>query len=159
MIEQLRAWLSAVIVTSVLVTAVQSLIPEGTLRRIASMTGGLILLLVLLQPLTRLEIGALHLDYSQYTQDVERQSAEAQDRRGEELKQLIEQRTAAYILDKAGSLGISCTVSVTAKAGENGLPRPYRARLSCAYSEALSRYLSEELEIPEERQAWNGREA
>lgn len=158
MIAQLRSWLTAVVVTSVLVTVAQSLIPEGTLRRIASITSGLILLLVLLQPVTKLEIGSLHLDYGKYEEQIAEQQSALQNQRDESLKKLIAQRTEAYILDKAKSLGISCTVTVTTQPDESGTPRPYRVELSCAPSGQLARYLSEEIGIPEERQVWNGTE-
>lgn len=158
MIEQLRSWLTAIVVTSILVTVAQSLIPEGTLRRIASITSGLILLLVLLQPVTKLEIGSLHLDYDQYEEKIEEQQSVLQNQRDQELEKLIAERTEAYILDKAKSLGISCTVTVTTEVDDSGTPRPYRAELSCKPSEQLARYLSEEIGIPKERQVWNGTE-
>ena len=48
MMEAVRAWLTSVVLVSVLLSAAQSLIPPGTVRKAAGFTGGLILLLVLL---------------------------------------------------------------------------------------------------------------
>ena len=47
MMEAVRAWLTSVVLVSVLLSAAQSLIPPGTVRKAAGFTGGLILLLVL----------------------------------------------------------------------------------------------------------------
>ena len=51
----LREWLTSLVAVSMLLSVAQTLVPEGSIRKIASFTGGLILLVVLLRPL--LEIG------------------------------------------------------------------------------------------------------
>ncbi len=73
-----------------------------------------------------------------------------------ELAELIAEKTEAYILDKAGTLGVSCRVEVATAEGEGGLPVPYRVELDCAPREALSAYLEDELGIPKERQVFHG---
>lgn len=55
MMEAVRAWLTSVVLVSVLLSAAQSLIPPGTVRKAAGFTGGLILLLVLLRPVLSME--------------------------------------------------------------------------------------------------------
>ena len=50
MMEAVREWLTSLVLVSLLLSVAQSLIPEGTLRRAASFTGGLILLFALLRP-------------------------------------------------------------------------------------------------------------
>ena len=72
---------------------------------------------------------------------------------------LIKEKTEAYIWDKANRLGLSCTVSVTAAAGESGIPLPDSAVIRGPYSEALARCIEEEVGIPAEKQIWLEEEA
>ena len=51
MIGMIRQWLTAVVMVTMLLSVAQTLVPEGTIRKITSFIGGLLLLLVMLQPL------------------------------------------------------------------------------------------------------------
>ena len=53
MIAAVRTWLTAVAAVSLLLSVVQYITPKGTLRDTASFIGGLLLLLVLLQPVRK----------------------------------------------------------------------------------------------------------
>ena len=158
MIVALKGWLTAVLTTAVMLTVAEKLVPEGSLRKIASITGGLILLLVLVQPVTKLQVGQLRLDYGAYADAVRQRQQELQAENTAEMAELIAERTEAYILDKAASLGISCQAVVTTAPGEDGLPCPVAAELSCPPSEALAECLESELGIPKERQVFHGTE-
>ena len=59
MMEAVRAWLTSVVLVSVLLSAAQSLIPPCTVRKAAGFTGGLILLLVLLRPVLGADLDRL----------------------------------------------------------------------------------------------------
>ncbi len=156
MILALKNWLTAVLAVSMLISAAERLIPAGAVRRVASLTGGLLLLVVLIQPLTHLRDRALSLDFQARRDEAEARQEELRAQSQTELAELIAEKTEAYILDKAGTLGISCRVEVATAEGEGGLPVPYRAELDCAPSEALSAYLEDELGIPKERQVFHG---
>jgi Stage III sporulation protein AF (Spore_III_AF). len=151
-----RTWLTGVVAASLLISAAESLIPPGTLRKIASLTGGLILLLVLVRPLAHLDAGEYKLNLDAYSNAVEdrRQELEKADR--SELEKLIAEKSEAYISDRAAALGISCTAEVTTKTGTDGMPYPAGAELSCAYSPELAALMEQELGIPRERQAYHG---
>ena len=71
MMEAVRAWLTSVVLVSVLLSAAQSLIPPGTVRKAAGFTGGLILLLVLLRPVLGADLEHLELDFDHYQAAVE----------------------------------------------------------------------------------------
>lgn len=156
MIDTIRTWLLSIVVTSLAVSLAETLVTVGTLRRVLSMTGGLILLLVVLQPLLRVDLKNLKLDLSQYQESVEQRRTELEKADDEQLAKLIAEKTESYISDKAKQLGLTCTARVTTKTGENGVPYPASATLSCAPSAELSAYLEQELGIPKERQSWNG---
>ena len=50
MMAALRSWLTAVLAAAVLLSLAERLAPEGSLRKITSLVGGLILLLVCFMP-------------------------------------------------------------------------------------------------------------
>ena len=54
MMEAVRGWLTGVVAVSVLLYLVRVLAPKGAVGRVAEFTGGLLLLLALLQPLSSL---------------------------------------------------------------------------------------------------------
>ena len=151
----LREWLTSVVVVSVLLAVVQTLIPEGTIRKIGAFTGGLILLVTLLQPLLGVEFEDLELRLEQSRETVEQRQQELEQAGERELAELIERQTAAYIWDKADALGLDLSAEVRVERGPEGIPLPVSATLTGTYSEALSAYLERELGIPRERQVWH----
>ena len=155
MMAAVRAWLTAVVTVTLLLSVVQMLVPPGSLREIASLIGGLILLLVLVQPLRRVDPAALSLDLSACRQAVEQRQAELENAREEELAALIRSETETYISDKADSMGLSIRVHVTVETDGSGLPVPVGVELTGPESEGLSRWLETELGLPAERQVWN----
>ncbi len=155
MIEAVRSWLTAVAAAAFLVSLSQSLIPEGTVRKIASFTGGLILLLVMVKPLLGADFERLDLRYEDYAADIQKRQVELQSESDQTLGELIAEKTAAYILDKAAVLGVTCTVRVLVEPGEDGTPVPVSAELTGQKSEALADYMEQELGIPKERQVYH----
>ena len=151
----LREWLTSVVVVSVLLAVVQTLIPEGTVRKIGAFTGGLILLVTLLQPLLGVDFEDLELRLEQSRETVEQRQQELEQAGAREMAELIERQTAAYIWDKADALGLDLSAEVRVERGPDGIPLPVSATLTGTYSEALSAYLERELGIPRERQVWH----
>lgn len=158
MMAAVREWLTAVVTVTMLLSVVQVLVPEGHQRRIASFLGGLILLVTLLRPLIGMDLRRLDLRLETYEREIaERQEALAAAGK-EEMASIIELRTAAYISDKADALGLTVTAEVQTEAGPEGIPVPYRAELTGAWSEELASYMEGELGIPRERQVWHEEE-
>ena len=114
MMAAARTWLTAVVAVTLLLSVAQMLVPPGNLREIASFVGGLILLAVMMQPLLRIDLSDVQLDFSAYQETLEQRQAELENTRQEELTSLIETETAAYISDKAKSMGLALRVRVTA---------------------------------------------
>ena len=69
---------------------------------------------------------------------------------------IIEDRTAAYIVDKAEELGILCQAEVTCSNDENGVPCPWEVTARGVWTEekraAVGRLLEGDLGIPPQRQ-------
>jgi len=155
MMSAVREWLTAIVAVSILLSLVQTLIPEGSIRKIAGFTGGLLLLIVLIRPIPGVDFQQLQLDLSDYEAAVSERQAELQQAEQEDMIQLIESRTGAYISDKAKALGLSVEVRVNTKTGPEGVPIPVSVQLRGPYSELLAVYIEEELGITRERQVWN----
>lgn len=154
MIAALRGWITSIAAVTLLLTVVQTLVPEGTLRKISGFTGGLLLLAALLQPVLKTDLGRLRLDFSDYEKAVAERTEELNAAGKDELSALIARRTAAYISDKADALGLG---SVTARVETEGeeLPVPASVVLTGPYSQALADWIAGELGIPAERQVWH----
>lgn len=158
MIGAVRTWLVSLVAVSLLLSVVQTLVPEGRLRRTAAFTGGLVLMLTLLRPLLGADLDRLDLHLEDYEAEIAMRQAELQESGRDQLEAIIETRTAAYISDKAEALGISVAVRVETAPGKDGLPVPCRVEVTGERSEALASYLEEELGIPRERQVWQDEE-
>ena len=155
MIGLIRQWLTAVVLVTMLLSVAQTLVPEGTVRKITSFIGGLLLLVVMLQPLLRTDLGSLRIHAEDYAAAIEERQAELESAENEALAQGIAERTAAYISDKANTLGLVVTAKVRAEPGDGGVPVPWSAELVGPRSEALAAYIEDELGIPRGRQTWN----
>ena len=127
MIGAVRVWLTSIVMVTLLLSVAQTLIPEGTIRKIAGFTGGLILLVALLRPVLGADLERLHLDLGDYERAIEERQEELASAGNAELKALIESQTAAYISDKADALGLEVTVRVEAEAGADGIAVPAAA--------------------------------
>ena len=109
MMAAARAWLTAVVSVTLLLSVIQMLTPKGRLREITSFVGGLLLLAVLLRPLGSVDLSAVSLDLDAYRQTVEQRQAELEQEGQKELVGLIEAELESYISDKAAENGGGCT--------------------------------------------------
>ena len=150
MIGAVRSWLTSIAAVTLMLTAVQALVPEGTVKKIAGFTGGLLLLAALLQPVLRTDLGRLRLDFSDYRKAIEERAGELDAAGKEELAAIIAGRTAAYISDKADALGLAVTARVEVRDS-----LPVSAELTGPYSRDLADWMALELGIPAERQVWH----
>jgi stage III sporulation protein AF len=150
----LKDWLLGIVAAALAVALAQSLTPEGTVKKVGRLVGGLILLLAVVKPLAQLDVDALAVTAAAYS-DSASEAAQA----GEEtLKTLIAQKVGAYIVDKGDALGLSCTAQVTVAQDEAGWPIPWAVTVTGTWTEeqraALSRTVEEDLDIPAQRQSF-----
>lgn len=153
--EWFRTWMLGVTATALILALLHVLVPKGTIRTIAQFTGGLIFILVILRPLLQIDLGQWKWQYQAYTEEINEQIQTYQQEQQEEIRTIIEERTAAYISDKGLTWGIRCHPVVTTYLQDN-VPYPDEVTLDTAWNEALSRYMTEELGIPAEKQHWQG---
>ena len=151
-------WLTAVVTVTLLLSVVQTLVPEGSLRKIAGFSGGLLLLAVLLRPAAEIDLSGLDTGMEDWARAIEKRQEELSADQEEALASGIAERTASYISDKAEELGLEVRVRVETETGGDGVPVPVRAEIDGPWSGELSSYMAETLGISRERQVWHGRE-
>ena len=122
MMEALGKWLLSVSAAALLVSVVQTLIPEGGMRRVASFTGGLLLLAVLLRPVLGADFSGLSAGLDRWTEQVEQRQWELESAQTDALAAGIAERAATYISDKGAALGLTVTAAVETRAGDDGIP-------------------------------------
>ncbi len=135
MIGAIRGWLLSIAAVTLFLTLVQLLTPEGTLRKIAGFTGGLLLLTALLRPLGQIDFGWLGLELSDYSE-------------------MIEEQTAELTRQEKETLGVRVRVRVETEE-RDGIPIPVSVELEGPWSAELSVWIEAELGIPAERQVWH----
>ena len=153
MIEAVREWIQSIVMVAMLLSVGQAMIPEGQIRKIFSFTGGLVLIVVLMQPVLGLEVGVLMEPLEEYEQQVSAQTEEIEKTVRAEQEAIIEQKLEAYISDKTDTLEEGGTVRIRSETAEDGTVI-LSAELVGQPSESLAEYLEQELGIPRERQVW-----
>lgn len=152
----LKDWILGMVAAALALALAQALTPEGTVKQIGKIVGGMVLALAVLKPVLSLDPESLP-----QWEGLPAGVTEAQMEQTEEevLKTLIAQKTGAYIVDKGQSLGCQVTeAAVTAAVDASGWPVPHSVRITGRWTEegrqALSRAVEEDLAIPGERQSY-----
>ncbi len=154
--EALRQWICGVTCAAMIAALCQAIIPKGPAARVGRLAAGLLVALAAMRPFFGLDLEGIGQELrtagesrQAYVQTLERQNEEL-------WKEVIEQDTAAYILDKAKSQGIDCGAEVTCAAGGDGALYPERVRIVGALTEQqreqISWLLRDELGVPPDRQ-------
>ena len=95
MMETLRSYLTGVVIVTMLLSLVQTLVPEGTLRQAASFTGGLVLLAALLGPVLDLDLTGMEGGFSRWREEVAQRQEELLEAQESELSARIAAETEA----------------------------------------------------------------
>ena len=149
----LRQWLLGIVGCALLVSFCEQLTPAGSVKKLVRFTGGLLLLLSILQPVTRLDLDVLPFDLDAYREAMAQVQLTLEDERDSALADGIAARTGAYIEDKAAQLGLTVRAVVeTENAG--GTPLPVSVTLYGTENAALADYIERQLGIAKEKQAW-----
>ena len=150
----LRTWIVSVTACAMVIAAAEALMPDGAVKRVGKLTGGLILVLGLLQPLVKLDYDDW-LDGAVTQEDLEGAAYAP-------MKSIIERELSAYIVDKGAQLGVTCTAQVVCETGEDGVPIPTRTTITGAMTpaqkEAMIRCVTQELAIPRSGQIYRNEE-
>lgn len=158
MVEILRGWLLGLVAAALILTVLRALVPKGSIRPVARVTAGLVLLLVLLRPLAGLGGGALRVRYDELEREITARIEDYQTLHENELESIIADSTAAYISEQAAHLGLTCRAEVRCEV-RDGTPQPASAAMDIPYDVRLAAAIADDLGIPAEKQSWQGGEA
>ena len=154
MIPALRAWMTSLIACVLFLSLAESLAPEGTFRQITSFTAGLLLILCLAQPL-QMHRGFDLSELTELQRSAERERQILEEEWQHSLETRIAALTEAYIEERAGQLGLACSVQVETRIDSAGTAIPASVLLDCPPNEELADCMEGELGIPRERQVWH----
>ena len=156
--EWIRGWLLGVTAAALAVALADSLAPEGAVKKVGKLAGGLLMAAAILRPVAGLDYTVLAGAMSRYQISVEGYGEALEVENERLMKLIIEERTGAYIQDKAAELGMTCTAQVNCKAGEDGVLYPASVtvygELTREQQAALGRVIEGNLAIPTENQQY-----
>lgn len=152
-----RGWLLGVTATALVVALAEALAPEGSVKKVCRLAGGLALLLAALSPLTGVLGGDLTAGAAGgWRERTRRYEMELAEESGQMYLAIIERETAAYVMDKAKEFGFECAVEVTCGYDEQAVPCPWEVTARGSWTQEqrsrLERLLEEELGVPAQRQ-------
>ncbi len=153
MMDAVRMWLLGVTLTSFFLSLAETLVSQDGVRRVLRLSGGVLLILVMVRPLLGLMGETPAFSFSRYAEEAAALEENFARSREETLSALIAGEVAAYISDKAEELGVPCGVTVEV-AVEDGVPLPRTAVMTIPYHAGLSQWMERELKIGEEDQVW-----
>lgn len=154
-----KDWLLGVTAAAMLLALAESLMPKGAVRQIGKLTGGMVLMLAILQPILKLDYPALAGALSRYREDLGTYQAQPKTESFRLMKGIIEAKSAAYIQDKATGLGILCRVTVTCGAQTEGeYPYPTAVLVEGALTDAevqkMKLLIEADLAVPVQAQTY-----
>lgn len=152
-----RSWLLGVTAAALVLALAEALAPEGAVKKVCRLAGGMALLLAAAGPVLEALDGNLLAGAVEGWRDrSQRYERELEENNERFYLAIIEEETAAYVMDKARELGFECAVEVTCGYDENGVPCPWevaaRGQWAPEQRARLERLLEEELGVPARRQ-------
>lgn len=157
MTAAVRSYQLSIAAVGLLLSLIQAILPKGAAKKTAVLAGSLLLILTVLSPLAQLDYDNIARSISRIQMDTETMRTGIEVGNRELMAKIIKQNCEAYILDKAEEMGLPLTVEITVSGGAD-YPYPtavtIRGVASAAQRQALTRYIEENLGIPEAQQQW-----
>lgn len=162
MMAGLRGWLLALVAASLICALADALMPKGAVKRVGRLVCGLVLASAILSPLAGLDVESGQSWLERHLASVEFQRAELEEEVNSQMKVIIEQEYAAYIVDKAAQLGAACSARTECRR-DGGLYLPQRVEVTGAVPPPLQAELVQiivrDLGVPEEQIDFSEEEA
>lgn len=162
MIGLFRSWILGLTGASIIAALLISISPAGRPRKITTFASAFMLVVALVKPILSFDLGAFQTSALKYGVMAEDYSALLQEENYRLMRVIIEERSSAYISDKAKNIGIEdITVTVLTQKGDDGYPYPQEvsieARCTQAQKTALTDYIESEFGVPKSKQHWSVR--
>jgi len=160
--ELVRQWVTGITCTALILAVAQSFVPEGTVKKILSFTGGLLLMTVIGLPLLQMDSASLSDYLFEFELQLKQSDAQLQEENETMMKEIVAAQCEEYLLGKAADMSLSCQFEVRCAMSEEGYPVPYVVHISGETDEeqqqVLMHLIGRELGVPIERQYWSGGE-
>ena len=157
MMETIRQWLWGVIAASVFLTILEVVVPKGTIRGITKISGGLVMVLVMLQPIVTVDFEEWDWKFSDYQSQIDSKIHNYRTEYQVQMESIIEEELSAYISKKTEQMGINCRIAVITETVDH-VPKIKEIRLSGTKNEELAVWLEDTLGIEQTRQYWEDAE-
>jgi stage III sporulation protein AF len=155
-------WLLSLLTASLICAAAESLMPPGAVKRVGRLVCGMVLLCTVLSPVANLDLDGGQRWLEEYLTGLDEEKGALGQVVNQEMKTIIEEKYAAYIVDKATELGFSCTAQVQCQSDEDGLAVPWQTSVSGPLREEdrerLGQIIAQDLGVPAERQSYDSGE-
>lgn len=158
----IKSWIIGITCAAMVVALAETLSPKGPVQKVGRLTGELLLLLAVLQPLAGWKGVDMDGLMSKYQAEFQSYSSSLEAENKNLIKEIIAEKTGAYIVDKAAELGFSCSAWVETQPDDNGTPIPWSVEIRGNYTavqrEALTQMIAADLAIPAQRQSYHWEE-
>ena len=158
MMGAVRSWLLSVIAVSLLCAVADALMPSGAVKRVGRLVCGLVMLGAILSPLAGLDLEESQRWLERYLVSVQTREGELEETVNSQIKVIIERELAAYIVDKAAELGLTCRAQVECSMSEDGLYLPVRTKvigsMTADVQGKLIQLIASELGVPAQSQIY-----
>lgn len=157
--EGIARYIVSVSAAAILCGIIKNIVPSksanAALLRLAT---GIFLSLVAVQPLAKIDLGALPVISEDYQWEARSVCAQGEILAQDTLRDIIKSQTEAYILDKARMLNADLTVEITLSNDDPPTPASVRltGKISPYAKSRLQAMILEDLGIPKENQIWIG---
>ena len=156
--DSLRQYLITVTSAAVVSAVVNSFAGKnGTHSAVIKMLTGLFVSLAVISPILKLEINEFGDFSNSFLEEAQSTASIGEAAALSSVREIITDKTSAYILDKANSMGLDINVEVILD--DENPPKPCFVIISGSVSpyakEILGEYIADNLAIPKEDQQWS----
>lgn len=160
MSKAIGAYLISVVASVMLLSLIQSLLPKGTVKKVAGFVGGLLVVLAVLSPAVKIEPEQLLRYAAEFRRETRDITGKIETGNEELMARIIKEQCQSYILDKASQRGLDVKVEVIL-GKEGGYPCPVAVSLTGTVTPAerswLTKEIARDMGIPANRQEWRAR--
>lgn len=153
----LKQYLLSIISAAILVSITTRMIPSASKHRpLIQMIGGIMIILTIVAPLTKLRVDDYISFYNDISTEAEDQVAWGKNSASNAVRQVIKEQSEAYILEKAAVLGADIQAEIILDAGDQPYPVyvEIQGNISPYAKKQLRSIICNDIGIPEERQKW-----
>lgn len=155
--DSIKNYLISVIAAAIISGIATSIVDKkGTIGAITKLLTGLFLIITVISPLRKLDVGMLSDYYSEYSIQASHAVAQGEALAQDEITAIIKSQVEAYILDKASVLDMEIDVEVTMSGTQPSTPESVTIKgMVAPYGkQRLEQILCNDLGIAKENQFW-----